>query len=52
MSDDKRIVTKQDEEVFWALMSHPIRTVVLAKDVLAAASVGTQSPPDCKIQPR
>jgi len=51
MSNDTRILTEQDEEAFWALMSRPIRTVVLAKDVLAAASAGTQNPPDCKTQP-
>jgi hypothetical protein len=41
MSNDTRIVTEQDEEAFWMLMSRPVRTVVLAKDVLAAVPVGT-----------
>ena len=50
MSNDTRILTEQDEEAFWTLMSRPIRTVVLAKDVLASTETH-QNLTDCKTRP-
>jgi hypothetical protein len=38
MNSNTKIVTEQEQEEFWALMSRPIRTIVLASDVLHAES--------------
>jgi len=38
MNSNTQIVTEQEQKEFWALMSRPIRTIILAKDVLNVES--------------